>query len=321
MKTRVSVVIPSYSRSDWLIELLTSLSYDLGDSSQYEVIVVDDGSPNGDEKEARILKKKWSYSFQYFRQENKGPGAARNYGVQKSSGEYIVFLDDDTAVEPGWSQEIIQGYVSDEIAGIAGNTITYQTNTIAERFLDHTKHLHAHQFNPDGTLAYICTANCSFRRSAFEEIGGFNEKLPLASGDDMDLGFRLRKKGYSFTYNHRAIVKHRQRESIPLMLKLFFISGRGAFMCANIHKDMDKGHVTSSNLFEPGKVLGVCRDFFRKIRKNFHNPELKKREALVFPALEVMNHFAYQFGRLYENFIARTAVLDSEEKNRNESVK
>ena len=172
----VSVVIPSYGRAEWLIHLLKSLSKNQLDHEKYEVIVVDDGSPNGDEKEKRICTHQWPFAFTYLRQENSGPAKARNHGAKQAKAKFIAFLDDDTVVHPGWMSQIIKGY-KDGIVGIAGKVLVYKVETLTERFLHHEQHLVRHQFSENGDMAYVCTANCSFLREAFESINGFNDTL------------------------------------------------------------------------------------------------------------------------------------------------
>ena len=79
-------------------------------------------------------------------------------------------------------------------------------------------------------------------------------------------------------------------------------------MCAKLHEDYNKEHVTSSSIFEPDKVIRVFRDFFIKIRNNLRDENVLKLDAFLFPLMELTNHIWYQLGRLYEHFIARTPI-------------
>jgi hypothetical protein len=96
---RVSVVIPCYDAAGFIGEALDSVlaqSY-----PSYEVLVVDDGSPDTPALEAALAP--YSSRIRYVRQENQGPGGARNTGVRNARGELVAFLDSDDA----WSPEFL----------------------------------------------------------------------------------------------------------------------------------------------------------------------------------------------------------------------
>lgn len=90
---KLSVVIPYYNADKWIGRMLESLLQQDLPPEEYEIIVVDDGSKN----EPKVLK---AYAarytnIRYIRQENSGPGGARNTGIKAAQGEYIFFCDSD----------------------------------------------------------------------------------------------------------------------------------------------------------------------------------------------------------------------------------
>ena len=90
----VSVVIPFYKEVGWLCEAVDSvLSQDRGD---YEIIVVNDGSP----EDVTAFLERYGDKIVYIEQENAGPAAARNRGLSEAKGEYIAFLDSDDLWTP-----------------------------------------------------------------------------------------------------------------------------------------------------------------------------------------------------------------------------
>lgn len=93
--TRISIVIPVYNKAPFLERCLDSV-YNQTDTTA-EAIIVDDGSDDGSEK---ICKKYEKLGFILYRTKHKGVSEARNYGMDKSSGDYITFLDADDAYEP-----------------------------------------------------------------------------------------------------------------------------------------------------------------------------------------------------------------------------
>lgn len=94
MQPKVSIVVPCYNAAEFIAETLSSVfqqSY-----TDYEIIVVDDGSTD---KSADIIKQITHPALQYQRQENSGVSSARNKGLEKARGEYILFLDADDLLE------------------------------------------------------------------------------------------------------------------------------------------------------------------------------------------------------------------------------
>jgi len=91
----VSIIIPTFNNSPVIcqaIDCSLSLAYE-----NIEIIVVDDGSIDGTEL---LLKRKYEGRITYVRQENKGPGSARNNGIKHASGKYLQFLDADDLLDP-----------------------------------------------------------------------------------------------------------------------------------------------------------------------------------------------------------------------------
>ncbi|AZA62755.1 glycosyltransferase family 2 protein [Chryseobacterium indoltheticum] len=88
---KVSVIIPFYSNIRWLEEAIESVLNQT--FTDYEIIIVNDGSPENDND----FRSKYEnhVKVNYFKTENKGPAYARNYGITKTSGEYLAFLDSD----------------------------------------------------------------------------------------------------------------------------------------------------------------------------------------------------------------------------------
>ena len=85
-----SIVIPTYNRADLIVKAIESVFSQT--STDWELIIIDDGSTDNTEEVVRALK---DQRIKYYYQKNKGRSAARNYGIEKTSGTYICFLDSD----------------------------------------------------------------------------------------------------------------------------------------------------------------------------------------------------------------------------------
>lgn len=97
-----SIIIPVYNRPDELEELLISLGQQK--NIDFEVIVVEDGSRI--KSESIIKKFESQFSIKYYYKENTGPGLSRNYGADRATGDYLIFLDSDCIVPNNYLLEI-----------------------------------------------------------------------------------------------------------------------------------------------------------------------------------------------------------------------
>lgn len=99
---KYSIVIPVYNRPDEVDELMQSLTTQT--FTDFEVIVVEDGSTVPCEEVIRKYTDR--LDLKYFVKPNSGPGQSRNYGVEHSQGEYIIVLDSDVVLPPGYLQAV-----------------------------------------------------------------------------------------------------------------------------------------------------------------------------------------------------------------------
>lgn len=186
-----SVVIPTYNRSDKLARALDSV---VGQISQNcEVIVVDDGSEEGD-KIAQVIAQ---YSgVQLVRlPANRGAAFARNAGVEKASGTWVIFLDSDDWWMPGRLDKLRDLAPADDVVLIHNRARVVRgggisTRTRVGRAAPRGVRLEAAlaAWNFVGGCSLICV-----RRSAFLDVGGFD--VSLVSSEDWDLYVRLSVKG------------------------------------------------------------------------------------------------------------------------------
>jgi len=101
----VSVIIPTYNRKQALLRALNSLRRQTLPADKFEVLVVDDGSPDD---MADVVAETFPFAFKYLRQSNGGATSARNYGVTQSVGQILVFIDDDITISPPTLAALVQ---------------------------------------------------------------------------------------------------------------------------------------------------------------------------------------------------------------------
>jgi len=183
-----SVVIPTYNRAALLRQNLISVFAQ--QFTRYEVIVVDDGS--SDESESVVNA--FGCRIKFLRQQNRGPGAARNLGINVARGEFVAFLDSDDVWFPWTLQNFHQLAQRDSKPGfIIGSLVNFceaaglpsvcETKAV---FREYPDYLAAAQ-SPDFELL-TCSSVC-IRRSELLRAQGFASRN--MNGEDSDLWLRL----------------------------------------------------------------------------------------------------------------------------------
>jgi GT2 family glycosyltransferase len=164
-------------------------------------------------------------------------GKARNQGVARTTGEILVFIDDDA--QPGSQQlleNLVQDLLSDETIGVTGaarvlpsDASWFQRRVAAEipRTVNPVP-LTSLETNPPLQgygHSLITTTCCAMRRTVFEQAGGFCETL--TSGVDTDMFYRIRRLGYRFVMLPHVFVEHPAPDSLRALWRKFFWYGRG----------------------------------------------------------------------------------------------
>jgi len=178
----VSVIIPTYNRRELVREAIASV---LAQSfSDFELIVVDDGSVDGTVEVVRAFD-----DVQYVFQENCGVSAARNFGVAVSHGELIAFLDSDDLWQPQKIKQQVKFFLEHPEAQIGQTEEIWLRNGV--RVNPHNKHCKTGGdiFTRSLELCLVSPSAVMMRRELFERIGGFDEDLPAC--EDYDLWLRI----------------------------------------------------------------------------------------------------------------------------------
>ena len=208
----VSIIIPNKDEKETLKACIDSIR-EKTEYPNYEIIIVENNSTTDEifqyykelSQDPRIRLLRWKKEFNY--------SAINNYGVRHANGEYLLFLNNDvTVITPGWIKELL-GVCQRSEVGAAGVKLIYPDDTIqhagcviglggiaGHMFVDmpanRTGYLHKASILQD--MSAVTAACMMMKRTAFEEAGGFTEKLSVAF-NDVDLCLKVRK-------NHKLIV-------------------------------------------------------------------------------------------------------------------
>jgi glycosyltransferase involved in cell wall biosynthesis len=229
----VSVVIPTYNHKGALRGTLQWLAKQTYPSNRFEVIIVDDGSTDGTEE---ITAESFPFALRYIQQSNQGDAAARNFGVQQSQADILVFLDDDILVEPDYLTYLIQAQAMEEDRVVVGTWDLWPTKTSGTSYSsqalldsgtyytrsglsenssngsDHTNQVVELPFRD------IHSNNMALRREAYFEIG-MMQPLEFSGSSmwcDLEFTYRAHRQGYKFFRSTRAVCWHRDRSADTL---------------------------------------------------------------------------------------------------------
>ena len=121
----ISFIIPAYNAENTIERAINSILNQENTSLEYEIIVVNDGSIDNIDEKMKNFKE--NSKIKYFKKENTGVADTRNYGVEKSKGEYIIFVDSDDYISKTLLQDI-EKYIKDNIELIKWNPIFVDEN-------------------------------------------------------------------------------------------------------------------------------------------------------------------------------------------------
>jgi glycosyltransferase involved in cell wall biosynthesis len=225
MTAVISVVVPVYNGERTLAECLRGLEEQDLRRSDYEVIVVCDGSKDSS---AAIAE---SFGVRLLSdRERRGAPSARNKGFRAATGQWVAFTDADCIPSRGWLRWLLQATQrqdeSDMPLGAAGKTLGIQSKSPAARFVDLAGEFDAEYHLKHPKFPFAPTANVMYLREALKTVGGFDERY--YAYDACDLHYRLRQafKG-PFYLEPRSVVFHRHRKNWTEYCQQQFVHGQG----------------------------------------------------------------------------------------------
>lgn len=196
-----SVIIPTYNRADFLREAIESVLAQT--FTDFELIVVDDGSTDGTQELAASYKG----MVRYIRQTNKGPSAARNNGIKNALGRYIAFLDSDDIWLPEMLAKQFSLSLKKPAAGLTatGYGLINSGHPLTETVIMNEDEL-ADARNGNLYKNFFATSSVMVKKRCFETVGMFNENLHFA--EDWDMWIRILQR-YSFAYLPETLMHYR----------------------------------------------------------------------------------------------------------------
>jgi len=209
-RPRVSVVIPVLNAGRWLAQQLEALR--LESAQPFETVVADNGSTDDSVAVARSFEREMTVVIADA-SERRSHGFARNVGARTATGDYLLFLDADDVIAPGYISAMAAALDGAEF--IAARMDSDKLNEGWRRF---ARALPQADGLPGGAVPWAYGGTLGMRRSAFERLGGFAEDF---AGEDVDFGIKAHGRGVMLEFVPNAVLHYRY----PATLRGFFRQG------------------------------------------------------------------------------------------------
>jgi glycosyltransferase involved in cell wall biosynthesis len=218
---KISVIICSYNRADYIINAVDSLYQQTLSKELFEVFVVDNNSiDNTGELVQAFITSHPDFHLHYLTEQKQGSSFARNTGAAFASAPLLCFMDDDAIAEKDYLQRIADFFQSHpDATGLGGRIIpkyipaepvwmSYYVSSLVGNF-DYSNTVTV--FEPG---KYPLESNMIVQKKSFDAIGGFNTELPgvkgtlRIGGEGKDFFLRLQQKGVKVYYDPSVVVHH-----------------------------------------------------------------------------------------------------------------
>lgn len=260
MKHLISIIIPTYNRAHLIIETLNSVLAQT--YTNWECIIIDDGSSDNtfEVLDSYIMLDK---RFKYFNrpvEKLKGPSSCRNFGIEKSVGEYIIFLDSDDLI----TEKCIEGRIDFAQLNVEFDLWIFKTKTFQEEINDNGRIFNA-TMKTYSDAAYLkkfldgsnpfCVTSPLWKRDFLKAIDGFDERLSVF--EDPELHIR------AFLHDGRSVTCH------SVQYDSFYRMSRPSFNLPKNRERIIKKHESAFLLFkkylkEHNKIMRCnCIKFFK----------------------------------------------------------
>jgi glycosyltransferase involved in cell wall biosynthesis len=266
--TYFSVVIPTHNRIGMLRRVIEALEQQR-DTPEFEIIVINDGSTDDTES---VLAQRPGIIFRS--QQNSGPGRARNQGVSLARGRFVVFIGDDTVPEPRFLAEHARthGESHDDpliaCLGYTGWPHDEHVTAFMDYINDYGLQFGYRLIEDGGTVPFnfFYTSNISIDRQLLLEYP-FDTTFPSAAWEDIEVAYRLERRGLKIRYNAKAITRHYHRMNVDSFARRQYTVGKSGAIFYRKHPEL-------------GHFLGVHELESRRLADERQLARLRRRARL-----------------------------------------
>lgn len=231
---RFSVIVPVYNRVDEINDLLESLSAQT--CRDFEVIIVEDGStePCGDLVRSFAGK----VDVRYFYKPNEGRSIARNYGIDRSSGDYLVFFDSDCVIPRDYFAILSAELDRQPFDCFGGPDAAHESFTPVQKAISFAMTSFLTTGGIRGGKVQMekfvpRSFNMGYSRKVYDTVGGFREMF----SEDIDMSTRIRQAGFSIGLIHPAHVFHKRRVDFARFWRQVYVFGMSRITLKLLYPD------------------------------------------------------------------------------------
>ena len=254
-----SVIIPVYNRPDEVRELLESLSKQT--LKDFEVLLIEDGSVNRCDTVAQEFDK--DLNICYFYKENSGRSLTRNYGMERASGEYLIFFDSDCIIPERYFEIVKARLEEDYVDCFGGPDAAHTSFSNLQKAISYSM---TSFFTTGGIRGgkkgmekfTPRTFNMGFSKEVYKRVGGFKDMF----GEDIDLSLRIQKAGFHTVLIRDAFVYHKRRVSFRSFYRQVSVFGRARVDLYLLHPEsLNIVHLLTA-AFVLGSLILILLSFF-----------------------------------------------------------
>ena len=254
-----SVIIPVYNRPDEVRELLESLSKQT--LKDFEVLLIEDGSVNRCDTVAQEFDK--DLNICYFYKENSGRSLTRNYGMERASGEYLIFFDSDCIIPERYFEIVKARLEKDYVDCFGGPDAAHSSFSNLQKAISYSM---TSFFTTGGIRGgkkgmekfTPRTFNMGFSKEVYKRVGGFKDMF----GEDIDLSLRIQKAGFHTVLIRDAFVYHKRRVSFRSFYRQVSVFGRARVDLYLLHPESLKIVHLLPAAFVLGSLILILLSFF-----------------------------------------------------------
>jgi GT2 family glycosyltransferase len=258
---RATIQLCTYNRAHLLERVLEACFEQTAGREAYEVVLVNDGSSDGTPAVIERARARATCKFSVINQANAGLARGRNAGIAASSGERIIFIDDDVLPTPAFVAEHLATHAEHPDDVVRGAVINTQSFDDLPPPIYSIRHYSGN---------FFWTSNVSVPLATIRAIGGFNENFSEYGWEDIDVGLRLRARGCKSILNKKAIAFHYKprpkASNVDGMLRQARAQARTAVQLAKLHPNwrarLATGNTAAQRLLHKwARGIGASRHF------------------------------------------------------------
>lgn len=231
---KYSVIIPVYNRIDEVRDLLDSLAQQT--AGNFETIIVEDGSTEPCKEVVESYADR--IDVKYFYKPNEGRSVARNYGIERSTGDYLIFFDSDCVIPPDYFAILDRELSARPLDCFGGPDAAHSSFTPTQKAISFAMTSFLTTGGIRGGKVQMekfvpRSFNMGYSRRVYDSVGGFREMF----SEDIDMSTRIRRAGFSIGLIHPAHVFHKRRIDFRRFWRQVYVFGMSRITLKLLYPD------------------------------------------------------------------------------------